>query len=257
MTKQKFTPFIFALLGLCFYQISHAQVDISIGIRGGFMITNVDKSPLDQNEVAPENIAGLQVAVPIEIALGSLFAIQPEIMYGTHGGRQKDSETGTLLTLTTTTAYDRKYEITTLEIPVLAKLKFGTKNLKFHLLAGPSIGLGLGGKLEDETSTLSTWADGSVLVDKTTNAKYNAKFVKEGFTASDVDATDEFAVTKTNYNMHFGGGISVNLGGPFLFLDARYMLGLSDLRPEAEGDPKNYEYKSKRFGVSVGVMFPL
>lgn len=254
MTKQTCFQLFFVLLGLGFCRIGHAQ--ISVGVRGGFLVTSVDKDPLSQGEPAPANIGGLQFAIPVEISIGEVFAVQPEIMYGTHGGIQKGSSTGTALGITTVSTFNYKYQISTLEIPLLAKVKFGPENIKFHVLAGPSFGFGVNGKFTQDNNIRSTLSNGTVVLDQTTNQDFKAKFVKDGFATTEV-AADEFAVTKTNINVHFGAGLSVHLGGPSLFLDARYMLGLNDFRPEADGDTNDVSYKSKRIGVSVGVMFPL
>ncbi len=254
MTKKTTFQLFLAFLGLSLCQTTAAQ--ISLGFRGGILITSIDKSPLEDGEPKPENIPGFQIAVPVEIGIGALFAIQPEIMIGTHGGRQSTNNDVTLLGIRTVTSAEIKYKITTLEIPVLAKLKFGSDVLKFHVLAGPSLGFGFNGKSNSETNLTSTFADGTVLLDQNTKDEFDAKFVKDGFKADAVEA-DEFAVSKINFNVHFGAGLSVNLGSPNLFLDARYMLGMNDLRPEADGDTKEISYKSKRIGVSVGIMFPL
>ncbi|MBC7777344.1 MAG: PorT family protein [Phycisphaerae bacterium] len=251
MTKQISFLLLLPFLGLCFCQTSQAQ--ISVGVRGGFLLTSIDKSPLADGEPAPDVIGAFQVAIPVEIAIGNIFAIQPEIMYGSHGGVQRDINEGTALGFTVTETSKIRYSVSALEIPLLAKAKLGSETLKFHVLAGPSFGFGLNGKYLDDRNYVTTLADGTVIDERTTNVDFKAKFLKDGYQAGEL-ASDEFAVTPTNINLHFGAGISVNLGGPFLFLDARYILGLNDLRPEAEGDTNDYVYKSKRIGVSVGVM---
>ena len=256
MIKQTFFSLIFGLLVLGSYQNAFAQ--ISVGIRGGVLLTNLDIDPLQEGEPKPENITGYQVAIPVEIGIVDIFAIQAEIMYGSHGARQEGSSTVTQSGFTTVTDYKLRSRINTLEIPVLAKLRFGDDALKFHVLAGPSFGFGINGKFKQEGSVLATAPDGTILLDQNLNEEYNAKFVKENYNGSEV-ADEEIAVTKTNLNLHMGAGISFDLGGTALFLDARYMLGLSDLSPEEDGTPKENETtaKSRRIGVSVGVMFPL
>jgi hypothetical protein len=231
---------------------------MSIGFRAGLLVTNVDKNPLDANEPVPENISGFQFAVPFEFALGKVFALQPEIMIGSHGALQQSNSDATQLGIRTVSSLKARYQVNTLEIPLLLKLRFGPEVLKFHVLAGPSIGLGLSGKFRTQTSIVTTLSNGVVLLDQKTDQTLNAKFVSEGYQAYAV-AADEFAVTKANFNAHFGAGGSINLGGPYLFLDGRFILGPSDLRPESSGNTKskNYIYKSKRIGLSLGVIFPL
>lgn len=59
------------------------------------MLNNLDIDPLQEGEPKPDTKIGFQVAVPIEISLGDMFAIQPEIMYGSHGAKQEDNSTST------------------------------------------------------------------------------------------------------------------------------------------------------------------
>lgn len=254
MTKQPSFKFMITVLGFLLAQSVSAQV--KVGLRAGYLLTNAVKDPLEQGEPTPEPIGGYQVAIPIEFNIGNLFAVQPELMFGTHGARQEVNNSSTDLGITTVSSFKSRYQISSLEIPLLAKLKFGPDAFRFHLLAGPSVGLGLTGKYTTQSKFKSTTANGSVIIDQSSSDEYAAKFVNDGYKTSDVDS-DEFAVTPINFNLHFGAGVSIDLGGPDLFLDARYMLGLSDLRPEADGDSRDVSYKSQRIGVSLGLMIPL
>ncbi len=241
-------------IGLFMSQMLHAQ--ISIGVRGGFLVTSVDKTPLEPGESAPGNIGGYQLAIPVEIKIGNLFAFQPELMIGTHGALEERRSSSTQIGITTVSSIKAKYYVSALEIPLLAKFSFGQQKLQFQLLAGPSIGFGVKGEYKVDASLRSTLADGTVLLNQTSSDTYTAKFLPDGFKTTEL-GTKEFAVNPVNLNLHIGAGISINLGGPKLFMDIRYIAGLSDFRPEAEGDTKDVVYKSKRIGLSLGLMFPL
>ena len=253
MTKQTIFHLYLAafVLGIC----SVAQAQVSVGVRAGFLLNNYEKSPLEQNEVAPEAIGAYQLAIPIEIGLGSVLAIQPEIMFGSHGGQQQDQNTSTQLGITNSVSYKITYRIQSLEIPLLAKAKFGSENVKFHILAGPSFGFGVAGTVKQH-STLRSEAGGVVLIDQTNDDELKAKFLKEGYAESEL-GENEFAVAKTNLNVHAGLGFSFDLGGPVVVFDARYIAGISDLAPKAANENTDYVYKSRRLGFSLGVMFPL
>lgn len=144
MTKQNLFSFLlaFLVLGLC--QVSTAQ--ISIGVRGGISLNNMDVEPIDDDEPQPENILDFQFAVPVEIAIGDMFAVQPEIMFASHGFKQSDNSTATEGGFTSRTNYNNELKVRALEVPVLGKVKFGPENIKFHVLAGPSFGFGIGGE---------------------------------------------------------------------------------------------------------------
>jgi len=256
MKKQTFFQLAFVLLTLGYYQISYAQ--ISVGVRGGVSLNNLKVEPLEEGEPEPQSVIGFQVAIPVEIAIGDMFAVQPEIMYGSHGAKQEDNSTATEGGFVSTVDYKAEYKINTLEIPLLAKLKLGSEKLKFHVLAGPSFGFGLSGLSKVKSNLKITDSNGNIFLENSSDDSFDAKFVAEGYDANDVD-NDEFAVTKTKINLHMGAGIGFDLGGPTIFLDARYILGLSDLAPEVDGTSKDdaTSIKSNRLGLNVGVMFPL
>ena len=243
-----FTAILFFLL------VQASQGQISVGFRGGLLLTNVDKSPLEQNEPTPENLTSFQLAVPFEIGLGQVFAIQPELMLGSHGAFQEATTITEQPGVKTTTYFKSKYQVAAFEIPVLAKLKLGTEHFKVHVLAGPSIGFGLNGTLKQESKITIESILGN-LVDESAG-DYKAKFVGDNYDPKTLKG-NEFAVSKVNLNLHLGAGLSFQIGGPWVTLEARYMAGLSDLRPESSDETTNYTYTSKRLGISVGLMFPL
>ena len=90
MKKQTFFQLAFVLLTLGYYQISYAQ--ISVGVRGGVSLNNLKVEPLEEGEPEPQSVIGFQVAIPVEIAIGDMFAVQPEIMYGSHGAKQEEQQ---------------------------------------------------------------------------------------------------------------------------------------------------------------------
>jgi hypothetical protein len=254
--KNHHSKLLAALLCLSLIQYANAQ-SISIGARGGILLANMDFKPTETNEPDYKPIIAPQGALFAEIGIGSFFAIQPEIMYGTHGAKYKDSATETLFG--TTYSYDDEgtIKINTLEIPILAKIKLGPDAIKFHVLAGPSIGFGLSGSSEYKGTTKITIPGGGSSTDSY-NEKADAVFVKDGFNYDDIKET-EVPISKTNLNVHFGAGVNFKMGNLSFFLDGRYILGISDLIPDykdAASDEK-YEGKSTRIGISAGVMFTL
>ncbi|MFN0176327.1 MAG: outer membrane beta-barrel protein [Saprospiraceae bacterium] len=179
-------------------------------------------------------------------------------MYGSHGHRLTDSGSETFMGITET--YDEKitFKINTLEIPVLGKVKFGSNKLKFNILAGPSFGFGMNGEVKLKYSYSVEDANGNVIDEDSDSETIKGKFLKDGYNEDDLD-DDEFPVSRTNLNLHFGGGVAYDLGKASIFLDARYILGLNDNIPDyedADSDEK-ISGKSRRIGLSLGVMFPL
>lgn len=257
MKKQTFLPLFLTVLSFSFCQTTYAQ--ISIGVRAGMLINNMDMDIPDFNEEYEfKSVTGFQFALPIEIALGEMFAIQPEIMYGSHGTRSTINETFEELGFTYISEEDLTFRINTLEIPLLGKVKLGSSKLKFNLFAGPSMGFGMNGEAKVKYSYRVEDPNGNEIDSDRDSETIDGKFVKDGFDEDDID-DDEFPLSKTYLNLHFGGGVAYDLGKASIFLDARYILGLSDNFPDYKdaGSDEKVTGKSRRIGLSLGVMFPL
>lgn len=253
--KQYNFKLLLSLFCTLFFLHGNAQ-NISIGARGGILLANLEFTPRESGDPSYKDIIVPQGALFVEIGIGNFFAIQPEIMYGTHGGKYNESLSSTEFGVTVSSTADVNIKINTIEIPLLAKVKLGPDAVKFHILAGPSFGFGLNG------SWLSTgrYTITGPGVNSSNNYDHtsNAVFVKDGYTEADVKE-NEFAVSKTNLNLHLGAGVNFKVGNLSFFLDGRYILGMSDLIPDykdAAADEK-YEGKSTRIGISAGVMFTL
>lgn len=88
------------------------------------------------------SITGFTVGLGYNIAINSMFSIQPELNFIQKGSQQEVSFEMDGF------AVDSKVKSTInyLEVPVLARAQFGSEKTKFFVQAGPSIAYGLGGK---------------------------------------------------------------------------------------------------------------
>lgn len=77
------------------------------------------------------------------------------------------------------------------------------------------------------------------------------------FESEETDIKDQFI----NYDAlaFFNIGYKIPIGGPALFVELRYIQGLINIRPEAEGDTEIYlsNFKSTGLRLSTGIMIPL
>jgi len=259
--KYRILLFSLLLLGILSLQNAVAQT-IKVGVHGGVLFTNLNVAPTDVEEPEWKTQTSYQITVPVEIGLQGIFAIQPEMMYGTNGAQFNQTvnitEGGPSDQVTVTRHKEGWIRIQNLEIPVLAKVRFGSKNFNMHLLAGPAVGFGLSGKSRNIYMAKVTRADGVVTSEYMEDNTSDVVFEKDGYNAQDLTGTQR-AVIRTSMNLHFGGGLDLNFGKMTAFLDGRYIFGLSDLFPEPE-DAAAAEVltaKSRRVGVSVGVLFAL
>src|SRR5690242_10651190 len=103
---------------------------------------------------------GFTLGAGYNISIGtlgkSIFSLQPELTFVQKGfsaeskGEFYDGEAIYEFSA------DQNFKINYLEIPVLAKLEFGSDKARFFAYAGPSLGLALGGKMKAEV----TYGDG-------------------------------------------------------------------------------------------------
>lgn len=241
---------VLGLFCLLAYQSLSAQT--SIGFRIGISANNVDRNPLEPNEPTPEVRPGVQLGIPVEIRLNNWFAIQPELLFTTHGAFQ-DKTTKDLLT---ETRFYRTFQLNALELPVLAKFSAGTEKFKLSAFIGPSIGLGLGGKLYTRVTGVIKDPFGNILLSQTLEASQKVVFRGNNYDQAKL-SDDEFAVEPVNLNLHLGLGLQFQTGRANLFLDGRLMAGLSDLDPESSAETTNATLHSIRAGLNVGVLVPI
>lgn len=204
------------------------NAQLGIGVRAGINFSNISSNAVTQG-FEPESVVGTAFAIPIEIRMSEKFAIQPEILYHTKGSTSKASLLGV--------TFSSKTELNYIEIPVLAKAQLGSDVFGLNFLLGPSIAYAMSGKITTSGLGLS----GSVDV-------------------FDENDDKEFYVSRTDFNLQAGLSPYLNLGDHLsVFLDARYILGLTDITEEeniATIPVEDYlEQKNRVVQVSLGALF--
>lgn len=253
--------FFFLVCSITYTHTAFTQT-IKAGIHAGLLFTRLNLSPTDADEPALKTRLAYQIALPVEVGLQGIFAIQPELLYAQHGARFDQTVSivegsGSSNAVTITKHNEGWIRIQNLEIPVLAKVKFGSKHFKMHLLAGPGLGFGLSGKSRRIYEAVVTQMDGSVTSVFREDRTLTVVFKKEGYDAQGVNVSQQ-AITGIHMNLHTGVGFEINIGKATVFLDGRYILGLNDLFPEPEGfTDEAITAKSSRMGIYAGVLFTL
>jgi hypothetical protein len=107
------------------------------------------------------------------------------------------------------------------EVPILVKYKFGTDMIGAFVAAGPSFGYSLSGKADGEKIEDDEWDD------------YN----------------------RFEIGANFGAGVGIKMGAGMVFLDARYLLGLSNIA-DNEFD-EDFKSHNKGIGLSIGYLHNL
>ena len=202
--------------------------------RVGLVISNSDFEPTGDtgDKASSSSLTGFTAGIGYEFSLLGILSLQPEINFIQKG--QKLEETSYPDAIEYKIAQEYKYSY--LEIPVLAKVKFGGLT-KFYLAAGPSFAIGLGGKYKIK-STFGGVADPNL------NYTSDIKFKDE---PKDYDGQDAYIENKTDIGLQVGGGVILFNR---VMIDIRYGLGFTDLNDDADS-------KNRTVQFSVGVPLKL
>lgn len=206
-----------------------AQIQISYGPRVG---VNLAKWAVDsEDEIGDiKNRLGFLGGAVFEIRFNENFAIQPEINFLQKGVKTEFSETDTLFGDYSSSA-DVFFNY--LEVPVTLKVGKSFGVARVDVLAGPSLGYGLSGKTKN-TYTI------------------NGVTEKEEF---DIDFKDD-EISRIDVSLQIGAAVSFGLGeSARLFVDGRYLLGLSNLVDTSDSDDPTIH--NRGIALSAGILFPL
>lgn len=230
MRKKLF--FAAALAAGLFLSEAKAQ-SISIGPRLGLNFSHVAFTEGDvyhRNEFKSDqkDLTGAQVGVVANIGLTDLLSIQPEFLYSQKGRRHEG------VFRPWNAAYEYKYRLNYLEIPVLLKATFGSENLHAFVNGGPYLAYLLGGK--------NNYLVGGNETEDELELKYR----------------NGVKPNRSDIGLALGGGLGSKIGPGNLALELRYSLGLTDLNQyQNERDPRWPKYANRTLGVSVSYMIPL
>ena len=217
------------IVALTLIASASAWSQIGIGIRAGVLSSGAVINAIDndnEEEIDTDNITGLMIGIPVEIAVSNVLSLQPEINYLRRGYKfPEDLDNGFQENQST-------YDV--LEIPLLFKLGYTTENFTVAAVAGPAYQYILGGQVEtqDLVTDLFTLRGGKV----------------------DIDFDDELFSDVNRSN--FYGQAGVQFGIPIVFgkflLDGRYRFALND-----EDGADDLEVRNRGLSATAGIMVTL
>lgn len=177
------------------FTTSSAQ-DISYGIKTGANFSSITGDEVDDLDGRTSiNVGGV-----VNIGIGELFAVQPEILYSTQGATwELDGVKST-------------YKLDYINIPIMVDY---TVAEGFSLQGGPQIGFNITSEIETDGETEEL---------------------------DDVESLDLGIGIGAQYRLPMG-----------LFFQARYVIGLSDIFPDADGE--DFKEKNSVLSISVGWFF--
>ena len=223
------TLFLFAALTVAaFIPRSSAQ----LGIKAGVNIASVSENQTNgvYTDYAKKSVIGFQGGLTYDLGVSDMFSIQPELLFIQKGVKST-------YILDDANKLESRYYYNYIEVPVLAKIKFyaaDKASTGFYFIAGPYLGLAMGGKVATTVTALGV------------STERSDDFVFDNSSAS-------ARAKRLDYGVAFGGGVKINR----LVLDLRYNFGLNNVN---DGDALNSNdnkpfIRQRGIGITAGIQF--
>jgi opacity protein-like surface antigen len=207
---RKRSGFVLALLALC--TVAPASAQVNLGVCGGLNLASCDIDP-SEGALETSNLTGFGFGGVLDYSMNGCIALHLEPMY-LQKGTKADWD-----------VFELEDKLAYLEVPVMLKYSFGTREIRPYVIAGPTIGYLLSAK------------------GKVTGGGYSGE----------EDIKDE---TKSlDFGLAFGAGVSVPVSNHPIFLEARYAMGLTNINDDPD-DPDT-DVKTKGIQILAGITFPL
>ncbi len=201
---------LFSLLPL-FIISAHSQTVIP---RLGLTLSKTNAEEVDPIEQLFNT--GFTFGAGVEFPLNSTISIQPELNFVQKGFRIKFTESDQGITV----SLDSRTHINYLEIPVLVKFYLNESDTRFYITAGPSLGMGVGGKMKSKVDTDFLGTPLSVTI---------TGKVKFGDPPSDYNPEEDTDIYFDNrFDFGLQGGIGVFIKNSVM-VEVRYNHGFSPL----------------------------
>lgn len=213
-------------------QIGSHRNDMSIGVNGGYILSNVGFNPKINQSQHGGLTGGFSFKYVCEKYFSTICSVQAEVNYSQIGWKENiiDLEDKPVINSVTNVAEEYSRTINYIQIPVFAHLAWGreVKGLQFFFQAGPQLGIFM-----------------------SESTKINFELDSRNFEqrANNTVAQDTMAVeNKLDYGIAVGAGIEYShpkIG--HLQLEARYYYGLGNIY----GDSKRDFFGKSNFGNIV------
>lgn len=201
---------VFALIAAAPVSAQSTRIGAKVGLTSA-TVTGDDAE-------GAESLNGFSGGVFATFQLSPAFAIQPEVLYMSKGASVDIED-----------EFTADLKLRYIEIPVLAKVSFGTGVLRPNVFAGPAIAFRTGCEIEAGDGEFSGTVD------------------------CDDDELDIGAFKTTDFGAVVGVGFDYDLGSAALLVDARLDLGLSSL----DDTGTDADAKNRAWSFLVGASFPV
>ena len=241
MMKLTIRYIVFVLLFSCATvasaQIGQHRNDFSIGVNGGYTLSNIGFTPKVTQSLLGGTTAGLSWRYVCEKYFSTICSIYGEVNYTQMGWKERILTTDNQPVINAVSGLPEQYSRTLnyLQVPVFAHLAWGKEHsgMQFFFQLGPQFGY---------------------LLSEKTTTNFNFKDRNTADRSNVVCAQDTMAVeNKFDYGIAAGAGIelSVRRVGHFL-LEGRYYYGLGNIYGDSKRD---YFSKSNNSSIVVKLTY--
>lgn len=213
-------------------QIGEYRNDLSIGVNGGYVLSNVGFTPKVNQSFHGGMTGGLSFRYVCEKYFSTICAVQAEVNYAQIGWKENILDINDEPVINQVSGQPERYSRTMnyIQIPVFAQLGWGReqKGLKFFFQAGPQIGFCIG-----ETTDTNFKVEDANLTDRVNHTL----------------AQDTMAV-ENKFDYGIAAGLGLEYSNPkigHLQFEARYYYGLGNIY----GDSKKDYFGKSNFGNIV------
>lgn len=213
-------------------QIGEYRNDLSIGVNGGYVLSNVGFTPKVNQSFHGGMTGGLSFRYVCEKYFSTICAVQAEVNYAQIGWKENILDINDKPVINQVSGQPERYIRTMnyIQIPVFAQLGWGReqKGLKFFFQAGPQIGFCIG-----ETTDTNFKVEDANLTDRVNHTL----------------AQDTMAV-ENKFDYGIAAGLGLEYSNPkigHLQFEARYYYGLGNIY----GDSKKDYFGKSNFGNIV------
>lgn len=213
-------------------QVGKYRNDLSIGVNGGYILSNVGFTPKVNQTFHGGITGGLSFRYVCEKYFSTICAVQAEVNYAQIGWKEDILDINDAPVINPVTGLPEEYirTMTYIQIPVFAHLGWGReeKGFQFFFQAGPQIGFCIG---------------------ESTKTNFNVNDANFDDRVNDIVAQDTMAVeNKFDYGIAAGLGLEYSHPKVGHFqLEARYYYGLGNIY----GDSKKDYFDKSNFGNIV------
>lgn len=241
MMKLTIRYIVFVLLFSCATvasaQIGQHRNDFSIGVNGGYTLSNVGFTPKVTQSLLGGTTAGLSWRYVCEKYFSTICSIYGEVNYTQMGWKERILTTDNQPVINAVSGLPEQYSRTLnyLQVPVFAHLAWGKEHsgMQFFFQLGPQFGY---------------------LLSEKTITNFNFKDRNTADRSNVVCAQDTMAVeNKFDYGIAAGAGVELSLRrvGHFL-LEGRYYYGLGNIYGDSKRD---YFSKSNNSSIVVKLTY--